>query len=103
MLQNRFVYLICRELSGELTPEEEQQLKDLLKHDMLLYEKHKVFQKMLMQQEKDQQPDVEKALQKIWEQLRNDEQESTVAPPVMYNRNRVSFMRFAGIAAAIIL
>ncbi len=103
MPQNGFVYLVCRELSGALTAEERQQLKDMLKQDALLYEKYKVFQKMHTQQEKDQQPDVENALKEVWEQLRNEKTEITVAPPAMHERKHLFSVRFASIAAAIIL
>ena len=103
MVQNRFVYLISHKFSGDITPEEGQELKNLLEDDVLLQEKYTAFQRMRTEPDKDQQPDVEKALQKVWEQIQKDKGKHTVNSNVVSRWNRSFIIRFTGIAAAIII
>lgn len=103
MTQNRFVYLISRELSGDATPEEGQELKNLLKEDVLLMKKYHVFERMRAQQKKDKQPDVERALEKVWMQIAQDNNKNPDKNHIEGKRRSLRFMRFAGIAAAVIL
>lgn len=103
MTQNRFIYLISRELSGDATPEEGQELKNLLQEDVLLLKKYGAFQKMRTQEEKDKQPDVEKALEKVWMQIAQDGDNNADKKGIEKRRSNLRFMRLGGIAAAVIL
>ncbi len=102
MFHNRFIHLLSRELSGEATPEEQQELKRLLKDDVALQKKYAVFQKMKNQQEKDKQPDVEKALQKVWLQIQQIQEAKPAVIGHKEKPERQSAWRLAGVAAAII-
>ncbi|TKK71027.1 DUF4974 domain-containing protein [Ilyomonas limi] len=103
MTQNRFVYLISRELSGDASPEEELELQNMLKEDVLLLKKYGAFQKMRMQQAKDKQPDVEQALEKVWMQIAQDSSNNADKKGAEKKRNNLRFMRLTGIAATVIL
>lgn len=102
MTQNKFVYLVSRELSGEATPEEMAELKNSLKGSDLLMKKYSVFQKMRMQQEKDKQPDVEQALKKVRKQINEEDSGKWGKNKEGNNRKLTSLLRLTGIAAALI-
>lgn len=103
MNSDSFVFLLGRELSGDATPEEQQQLQALLKEDAWMREKYAVFQKMLAQQEKDNQPDVDKALQKVWQTIQYDAAEATTVNTNRNSSRRSLWLRLSGMAAAAIL
>ena len=100
MISDRFIFLISRNLSGDITPEEKEELKNLLKEDALLQQKQNVFQQMLAQQEKDKQPDVEKALEKVWKEIEENKGRSSDKKK-REKQSRRHFNWFAGIAASV--
>ncbi len=101
MTENRFIYLISRELSGDITPEEQHELLNLLQSDSLLRYKSDAFREMKMQGARESQPDTERALQKVLSALHEDDT----------RRNRISdnrssntvLLRFASTAAVLLL
>jgi transmembrane sensor len=103
MHNDRFIYLLSRELAGEASSQELHELQQLVQESAVLQEKYRLmWQYHRRQQENNKLPNIEKSLQKVMTRIREQHAEASTNNTPARNRRFFSFKKWS-VAAGIII